>query len=102
MAHHKSAQKRIRQTRSRKLYNRQNKKQIKEAESHTIHYGFIYDNDTMIDEVLVMIMKGHFARDLFMQMSAGTELKYDRQGKVYYREAAAIMIVEPHKARRYV
>ena len=41
------------------------KKQIKEAESHTIHYGyvvdeegFIYDNDTMIDEVLVMIMKG--------------------------------------------
>ena len=34
------------------------KKKIKEAESHTIHYGFIYDNDTMIDEVLVMIMKG--------------------------------------------
>ena len=34
------------------------KKQIKEAESHTIHYGFIYDNDTLIDEVLVMIMKG--------------------------------------------
>ena len=34
------------------------KKQIKEAESHKIHYGFIYDNDTMIDEVLVMIMKG--------------------------------------------
>lgn len=31
MAHHKSALKRIRQTRSRKLYNRQNKKQIKEA-----------------------------------------------------------------------
>ena len=37
---------------------RAEKKQIKEAESHTIHYGFIYDNDTIIDEVLVMIMKG--------------------------------------------
>ena len=31
MAHHKSALKRIRQSRERKLYNRQNKKQIKEA-----------------------------------------------------------------------
>ena len=33
------------------------KKQIKEAESHTIHYGFIYDGEQLIDEVLVMIMK---------------------------------------------
>ena len=31
MAHHKSALKRIRQSRERRLYNRQNKKQIKEA-----------------------------------------------------------------------
>ena len=28
------------------------KKQIKEAESHTIHYGFIYDGDELIDEVI--------------------------------------------------
>ena len=31
MAHHKSALKRIRQTRTRKIYNRLNKKQMKEA-----------------------------------------------------------------------
>ena len=31
MAHHKSALKRIRQTRTRKIYNRFNKKQMKEA-----------------------------------------------------------------------
>ena len=34
------------------------KKQIKEAESHTIHYGFIYDGEDVVDEVLVMIMRG--------------------------------------------
>ena len=30
---------------------------IKEADSHTIHYGFIKDNEETIDEVLVSIMK---------------------------------------------
>ena len=34
------------------------KKQIKEAESHKIHYGFIYDGEEVVDEVLVMIMRG--------------------------------------------
>lgn len=34
------------------------KKDITKADSHTIHYGFIYDQDQMVDEVLVMIMKG--------------------------------------------
>ena len=33
------------------------KKKIKEVASHTIHYGYIYDQDQLIDEVLVMIMK---------------------------------------------
>lgn len=33
------------------------KKDIKEAESHTIHYGYIYDGDKLIDEVLVLVMK---------------------------------------------
>ena len=34
-----------------------NKKLSKEP-SHTIHYGHIYDGDEMVDEVLVMIMRG--------------------------------------------
>ncbi len=34
------------------------KKKLVEAASHTIHYGYIYDGQQMIDEVLVLIMKG--------------------------------------------
>ena len=33
------------------------KKWIKEVPSHTIHYGYIYDEEELIDEVLVMIMR---------------------------------------------
>ena len=33
------------------------KKDIRKAASHTIHYGYIYDGEELIDEVLVMIMK---------------------------------------------
>ena len=33
-------------------------KNLKEQPSHTIHYGHIYDNNNVIDEVLVSIMKG--------------------------------------------
>lgn len=33
------------------------KKKIKNAESHTIHYGYIFDGEELIDEVLVMIMR---------------------------------------------
>ena len=34
------------------------KKNIREVQSHTIHYGFIYDGEDVVDEVLVMIMRG--------------------------------------------
>ena len=33
-------------------------KNLIDAPSHTIHYGFIKDNDEIIDEVLVMLMRG--------------------------------------------
>lgn len=33
------------------------KKKLKEVSTHTIHYGYIYDGEELIDEVLVMIMK---------------------------------------------
>lgn len=32
-------------------------KKIKEVSTHTIHYGYIYDNEELIDEVLVMVMR---------------------------------------------
>lgn len=33
------------------------KKNLLNADSHTIHYGYIYDGDRLIDEVLVLLMK---------------------------------------------
>ena len=35
-----------------------NQKVLSRQSSHTIHYGFIYDGDEEIDEVLVMLMRG--------------------------------------------
>lgn len=42
-----------------KIYrSRSGKKKISECESHTIHYGFIFDGEEQIDEVMVLLMKG--------------------------------------------
>ena len=41
-----------------KIYrSKMNKKKISECQSHTIHYGYIYDGEEMIDEVMVLLMK---------------------------------------------
>lgn len=32
-------------------------KKLSECESHTIHYGYIYDGDELVDEVMVLLMK---------------------------------------------
>lgn len=32
-------------------------RKLLECQSHTIHYGYIYDEDEMVDEVLVMLMR---------------------------------------------
>lgn len=34
------------------------KKRLADVDSHTIHYGHIVDNDTIIDEVIISVMKG--------------------------------------------
>ena len=34
------------------------KKKLSDMDTHTIHYGFVYDGEEVIDEVLVMLMKG--------------------------------------------
>lgn len=42
-----------------RIYRSKNgKKNIRKVESHTIHYGYIYDGEETVDEVLVMVMKG--------------------------------------------
>ena len=38
--------------------NKNNHEVLDKVRSHTIHYGFIYNGNELIDEVLVMIMKG--------------------------------------------
>ena len=41
-----------------KIYRSPGKKRLVDFESHTINYGFIYDEDELIDEVMVSIFKG--------------------------------------------
>lgn len=42
-----------------KIYrSKNNKKVLSEESSHTVHYGYIFDGDNLIDEVLVIIMRG--------------------------------------------
>ncbi len=38
--------------------SKKGEKKLQEQPSHTIHYGYIADGDEMIDEVLVMLMRG--------------------------------------------
>lgn len=41
------------------IFRAKNKeKKLVYMKSHTIHYGFIYDNENLIDEVMVVVMKG--------------------------------------------
>ncbi len=39
------------------FYVGKKKKDLHSCQSHTIHYGFIYDEEELIDEVLVLLMK---------------------------------------------
>lgn len=42
-----------------KVYRAKNgQKKLADQPTHTIHYGFIYDEEEMIDEVMVMLMRG--------------------------------------------
>jgi len=41
-----------------KIYRSKNgKKKLSKVKSHTIHYGFIYDGEELIDEVMVVLMR---------------------------------------------
>ena len=40
------------------IYRGKNSKKLCDQKTHTIHYGHIYDGEEMIDEVLVMLMRG--------------------------------------------
>lgn len=41
-----------------KIFKPKKKKDIREAKTYTAHYGYIYDGDQMLDECIVLIMKG--------------------------------------------
>lgn len=41
-----------------RIYRSKNgKKKLSQMPSHTIHYGYIYDGNQLIDEVMVLIMR---------------------------------------------
>lgn len=40
-----------------KIFKSPKGKDITKSDSHTAHYGFIYDGDSLIDEVIVLLMK---------------------------------------------
>ena len=42
----------------KKIYVGKKNKDLTQVKSHTIHYGYVMDDEETIDEVLVMIMKG--------------------------------------------
>ncbi len=39
------------------VFKTPNNKKLKDSESHTVHYGHIYDIDIIVDEVLVILMR---------------------------------------------
>ena len=41
-----------------RIYRSNSEKKLSECESHTIHYGYICDGDNVIDEVMVLLMRG--------------------------------------------
>lgn len=41
-----------------KFCGKQSGKRVSDVESHTIHYGYVYDGNEIIDEVLLMAMRG--------------------------------------------
>lgn len=40
-----------------RVYRSKVNKKLQNVPTHTIHYGYIYDNDEVVDEVLVMVMR---------------------------------------------
>ncbi|MDD6215790.1 MAG: tRNA uridine-5-carboxymethylaminomethyl(34) synthesis GTPase MnmE, partial [Roseburia sp.] len=40
------------------IFKAKSKKKVTEMETHTLHYGVICDGDEVIDEVMLLIMKG--------------------------------------------
>lgn len=41
-----------------KIFHRKGGKKLSELETHTIHYGYICDGEEVIDEVMVLLMRG--------------------------------------------
>ncbi len=42
---------------SRIYHSKDNSKKLADVRSHTIHYGYVYDGDTLVDEVMAVVMR---------------------------------------------
>ena len=41
-----------------RIFEMKNQKKLEDMPTHTIHYGHIHDGDEVIDEVMVLLMRG--------------------------------------------
>ena len=41
-----------------RIFEMKNQKKLEDMSTHTIHYGHIHDGDEVIDEVMVLLMRG--------------------------------------------
>ena len=41
-----------------RIFEMKNQKKLEDMPTHTIHYGHIHDGDEVIDEVMVVLMRG--------------------------------------------
>ena len=63
-----------------KVFRAPGKKKLSEAESHTIHYGYVYDGDEAVDEVLLMLMRGPRTTELHSGRYRGDRLSRRHAG----------------------
>ena len=60
-----------------RVFRKHSGKKLAECPSHTIHYGYIHDGETMIDEVLALVMRGPHS------FTTEDTVEFDCHGGVY-------------------
>ena len=58
-----------------RVYKGKKEKKLCDQKSHTIHYGYIVDGEQVIDEVLVMLMRGPTQYKCRQEPCAGNHLR---------------------------
>ena len=77
-----------------KIYSsKSGKKHLKDVPSHTIHYGFLFDGNALVDEVMVSVMKeprSYTAEDTVEINCHGNSLIMNRVLELVIRQGARL------------